>query len=50
MEKGVEKGKMEVVENLITELGLPDDTIARVAEVSLDTVKKIRVRLSNNKK
>src|SRR5690606_18547425 len=42
IEKGAEAKSYEVVKNLITELSLTDDTIARVAEVSLEFVKKVR--------
>ncbi|GGH31465.1 hypothetical protein FAZ19_22480 [Sphingobacterium alkalisoli] len=50
IEKGVEKGKQDAVENLITELSLTDDTIARIAEVSLEFAKKVRKDLDNSKK
>lgn len=43
--RGEAKGKAEVVENLIVKLGLSDEQIAEVAEVTLDFVKKIRASL-----
>lgn len=45
LEKGIEKGKHNVVENLITELNLSDEQIARIAEVTVDFVKKIRLEI-----
>lgn len=49
IEKGIEKGKeekgFEVVENLITKLGLDDLQVAEIAKVSIDFVKKVRVAL-----
>ena len=50
IEKGAEAKSYEVVENLITELSLTDDTIARVAEVSLEFVKKVSNDLAKSKK
>lgn len=54
IEKGIEKGaeakSYGVVENLITELNLADDAIVRIAEVSLEFVKKVRKDLATNKK
>ncbi len=47
--KGKLQGEVEksrnIVENLILELGLSDETIARIADVSLDFVKSIRAGL-----
>ncbi|MBE8719776.1 hypothetical protein C4F40_03415 [Sphingobacterium sp. Ka21] len=54
IEKGIEKGaeakSYGVVENLITELNLADDAIVRIAEVSLEFVKKVRADLAKGKK
>lgn len=50
IEKGTEKKSYDVVENLITELGLTDDQIARIAEVSTDFIQKIRTDLDKKKK
>lgn len=49
MEKGMEKKSFEVVENLITELGLSDKQAARIAEVSETFVKKVRIALRKKK-
>jgi len=49
MEKGMEKKSFEVVENLITELGLSDKQAARIAEVPEAFVKKIRTTLRKKK-
>ncbi|ANI88886.1 hypothetical protein A9P82_06010 [Arachidicoccus ginsenosidimutans] len=43
--EGMEKGKAEVVRNLIIKLGFTDAQAADVAEVSLDFVKKVRASL-----
>jgi predicted transposase YdaD len=40
--KGREEGKRKEVENLIVKLGLSDEQVAEVAEVSVDFVKKVR--------
>nr|WP_294873160.1 hypothetical protein [uncultured Pedobacter sp.] len=49
-QKGLEKGKKEksrhVVENLIIKLGLSDEQIADLAEVSVDFVKSIRAQIT----
>jgi len=49
IEKGVEKGEEKkshaVVENLLSELGLSDEQAARIAEVSVEYVAKIRASL-----
>lgn len=54
IEKGIERGAEEksyvVVKNLINELKLTDDIIARVAGVSLDFVKQVRADLAKDKK
>src|SRR5690606_361627 len=58
--QGLEKGRQEeraraeaekkiFVRNLIEELKLADDAIVRIAEVSLDFVKKVRADLSKKK-
>lgn len=49
IEKGMEKKSFEVVENLITELGLSDKQAARIAEVPEAFVKKIRTSLRKKK-
>lgn len=54
IEKGIKRGAEEksyvVVKNLINELKLTDDIIARVAGVSLDFVQKVRADLARDKK
>ncbi len=54
IEKGIERGAEEksyiVVKNLINELKLTDDIIARVAGVSLDFVKQVRADLARDRK
>ena len=47
--EGIEKKSFEVVENLITELGLSDKQAARIAEVSETFVKKVRIALRKKK-
>jgi len=49
LERGIEKGKTEVVRNLITKLGLPDAQAAEIAEVPVAFVKKIRASLKKKK-
>ena len=49
MEKGIEKGRREVIENLITKLGLSDKQVADIAEMPVSFVKKIRDSLKNKK-
>lgn len=49
MEKGMEKGKEQVVKNLIIELGLSDQQAARIAEIPVSFVKKIRTSLKKKK-
>lgn len=49
MERGIEKKSFEVVENLITELGLSDKQVARIAEVSETFVKKVRTAMRKKK-
>jgi predicted transposase/invertase (TIGR01784 family) len=44
IEKGIEKGKIEEVLNLITKLGLSDKEVARVADVTISFVKQIRLQ------
>ncbi|WP_257669381.1 hypothetical protein [Parapedobacter tibetensis] len=48
--KGIEKGKSDVVANLIQQLGLDDQAAAEVAEVSIDFVRKVRKDLAKKKK
>ncbi len=43
---GEEKKSFAVVANLISELALSDEKIARIAEVSIDFVKKVRTSTS----
>jgi hypothetical protein len=43
--RGEEKTKHTIVENLISELGLADEQISKIAEVSVDFVKNIRSEL-----
>jgi len=40
--EGKAEGKQDVIENMITELGLADEQIARIAKVSLEFVQKVR--------
>lgn len=47
---GIAKGKIGFVENLITQLNLPDETIAQAAEVSLEFVQEIRKKIEARKK
>jgi predicted transposase/invertase (TIGR01784 family) len=45
-QKGIEKGKSEVVTNLIVKMGLTDQQAADIAGVSVDFVKAIREKLN----
>ncbi len=45
LKDGMEKGKAEVVKNLIAKMGLSDAQAAEVAEVSVEFVKNVRRRL-----
>ena len=47
--KAMEKGKEQVVKNLIIELGLSDQQAARIAEIPVSFVKKIRASLKKKK-
>lgn len=49
-DQGIEAKSRDVVENLITELKLSDETIAEIVKVSIDFVKKIRTNLEQDKK
>lgn len=49
IEKGMEKGKADVVRNLITKLGLSDAQAAEIAEVPVALVKKVRASLKKKK-
>jgi hypothetical protein len=49
MERGIEKGKQEVIENLIIKLGLSDKQVADVTEMPVSFVKKIRATLKKKK-
>lgn len=44
-QEGVEQARTEVVESLISELNLSDEQAARIARVSIDFVRKVRVEL-----
>lgn len=48
--EATEQKSNSVVENLILKLGLSDQQVAEVAEVSIDFVKKVRNALENKKK
>ena len=48
-EKGIEKGKQEVIENLIIKLRLSDKQVADIAEMPVSFVKKVRVSLKKRK-
>ena len=48
-EKGIEKGKQEVIENLIIKMGLSDKQAADIAEMPVSFVKKIRASLKKRK-
>ena len=48
-EKGIEKGKQEVIENLIIKLRLSDKQVADIAEMPVSFVKKIRAALKKKK-
>lgn len=48
--RGAQKKSYDVVENLIMELGLADEQIARIAAVSIDFVQKVRADLAKKKK
>nr|WP_294875099.1 Rpn family recombination-promoting nuclease/putative transposase [uncultured Pedobacter sp.] len=45
IEKGIEKNRHTVIENLLTKLGVSDEKAAEIAEVSIEYVKEIRARL-----
>lgn len=45
VEQGMEKGKIDVVRNLIVKLGFTDEQAAEVTEVSIDFVIKVRSSL-----
>ena len=49
MEKGIEMGKREVIENLITKLGLSDKQVSDIAEMPVSFVKKVRASLKNKR-
>ncbi len=48
-EEGVEKGKRDVIENLIIKLGLSDKQVSDIAEMPVSFIKKIRASLKNKK-
>jgi len=48
-EKGIEKGKQEVIENLIIKLRLSDKQVADIAEMPVSFVKKISASLKRKK-
>ena len=45
MEAGVEKGKLEIVRNLLSQFGFSDEDAAKAAGVPIDSVRKIRKEL-----
>ncbi|MBX3256920.1 MAG: hypothetical protein KF862_22475, partial [Chitinophagaceae bacterium] len=48
-EIGMEKGKRDIIENLIIKLGLSDKQVADIAEMPVSFVKKIRASLKKKK-
>ncbi len=48
--RGEEKGKTEVIENLIVDFGFTDEQAAKAGEVSIDFVQKVRASLAKKKK
>ncbi|MGE8430245.1 MAG: PD-(D/E)XK nuclease family transposase [Sphingobacterium sp.] len=50
IEQSIEAKSHDVIENLITELKLSDETIAQIVKVSIEFVKKIRTDLEKDKK
>lgn len=48
--QGEQKKSRDVVENLLSKLGLSDEQAAEVAEVSIEFVQKIRAQLNKKKK
>lgn len=50
IQKGEQKKSRDVVENLLSKLGLSDEQAAEVAEVSIEFVQKIRAQLNKKKK
>jgi predicted transposase/invertase (TIGR01784 family) len=49
LQKGLQKGKIQTIRNLIIKHGWTDEQIADVAEVSIDFVKKVRASLKKQK-
>ena len=49
IEIGMEKGKRDVIENLIIKLGLSDKQAADIAEMPVSFVKKVRASLKNKR-
>ena len=47
IEKGIEKGKAEVIEQLITKMGLSDEQVADIAGVDIAFVTEIRRRIQD---
>jgi predicted transposase YdaD len=45
-QKGIEKGKAEVVQNLIIKLGLKNEQVANIAGVSIKFVMQVRSDIS----
>jgi predicted transposase/invertase (TIGR01784 family) len=45
LQKGRQEGREEVISNLLENLGLPDEQVARIANVPLKLVQKIRKKL-----
>ena len=48
-EEGIEKGKQDVIENLIIKLGLSDKQIVDIVEMPVSFVRKVRASLKNKK-
>jgi hypothetical protein len=48
-EKGIERSKQEVIENLITAFGLSDKQAARIARVPEAFAKRVRASLKKKK-
>ncbi|MFB5946594.1 hypothetical protein [Albibacterium profundi] len=49
LQQGAEQKAIGVVKNLIKELGLADEQVARIAEVPVELVRKVRTELNNEK-
>jgi endonuclease III len=49
-QRGIAKGKAEVVKNLIIKLGLDDAKAADIADVSIEFVQQVRADLASDAK